>query len=99
MMSLSLQKHYIQKRVIVYNYKKENGCYVCGEKDPIVLDLHHTNNDKISDLKYKNGRSGKRQFYQLSWDKLYSEMEKCKVICANCHRKEHYWNTHKKGII
>lgn len=31
--------------------KSQKGCAVCGEKDPIVLELHHTNNDKHERLK------------------------------------------------
>ena len=28
--------------------------------------------------------------YGYSKDKLRDEMDKCELLCANCHRKEHY---------
>lgn len=64
------------------NIKHNFGCSVCGENDPNVLIFHHINpNEKktcVSNLIRGN-----------DIDKLLEEMNKCIVLCANCHIKEH----------
>jgi hypothetical protein len=55
----------------------------CGESDHRVLDFHHRDSkDKmfnISDFRHRVG-----------FVKLDAEMRKCVLVCANCHRIEHY---------
>lgn len=67
------------------NFKSDKYCVICGENHPATLDFHHKNPEN----KYKsvanlvvNGSSIK---------KIKSEIEKCIIICSNCHRKLH-WN-------
>jgi hypothetical protein len=57
-------------------------CSKCGyNKCLAALDFHHINpNDKDSD--YTNWR--------MSFDKLKTELDKCVLLCANCHREEHH---------
>lgn len=73
-------KEYIKKYILE---KKSNGCYICGEKDPICLDFHHLKNKEynISDL-----------IKSQCLNKIKTELKKCIVLCANCHRKVHYYN-------
>jgi hypothetical protein len=55
----------------------------CHESDPCCLEFHHLNpNTKDFDL-----ASAARQGY--SWDRLMKEVDKCAVLCSNCHRKLH----------
>ena len=65
-------------------YKAEKGCAICGDKRAWVLDLHHRDSDDkdrgISQMIAKN----------ITWDKIQAEMDKCDVLCANCHRDYHY---------
>lgn len=61
-------------------YKIHRGCAECGENHPAVLDLHHTD-PAVKDL-HPSGASGRKIFYE--------EVEKCIVLCSNCHRKLHY---------
>lgn len=57
-------------------------CKNCGNEDFRVLEFHH-NRDK--DFVISNAAiSG------FSIEKIKSEIEKCDVLCANCHRIEHY---------
>lgn len=60
---------------------KGGKCTRCGLKDdPCVYDFHHLN------PKEKEFSLGKRN---LSFDKIKDELDKCVLLCANCHRKEH----------
>ena len=66
---------------------KENmSCIICGESDPACLDfLHLVSSQKeyeISDL-------------VLSKEKMREELKKCVPVCANCHRKIHYYGADK----
>ncbi len=68
-------------RVFVSRYKRLCGCYVCREKEPAVLDLHHK--DPVT----KDGDPSAMLGY--STKRLKEEIRKCVVLCANCHRKVH----------
>ena len=72
---------YKKKRTIINSYK-ECGCVICGEKEPVCLDFHHINpSDKNFDI-------GK-QFHIKATETIIKEIDKCVVLCANCHRKVH----------
>ena len=65
-------------RDILYQIKRNNPCS-CGENDIRCLDFHHDGN-KDSCLAYVINKG---------WgiDRLVAEIEKCYVVCSNCHRK------------
>jgi hypothetical protein len=63
----------------VKEFKAAKGCAHCEETDPICLELHHTD-PTVKDL-HPSAAGGRKMFYK--------EAEKCIVLCANCHRKEH----------
>lgn len=53
---------------------------ICNEKCPYVLDYHHIDKgDPVS-----------RSIGYGSIKKVEEEINKCIVVCANCHRKIHY---------
>lgn len=63
-------------------YKVEKGCKYCPEKlPPRCLHFHHR------DPKTKEFNIS--QSVKVSWGKLKREVEKCDVVCANCHAKLH----------
>ena len=70
-----------RKREYAENYKKDHPCS-CGETDPRCLIFHHkkpsSKEAKVSSL------------YNKSWDRMKIEIEKCTVMCANCHILFHY---------
>lgn len=69
-------------RAKVAKYKSERGCRDCGTTDHRVLDLHHRNGtDKEAAVS--------QMLYRYSWKRIVAEMDKCDVLCANCHRIEH----------
>jgi|SRR5205085_1266262 len=68
-------------------YKESLGCEVCGETHPACLEFHHIN------PKEKRFSVGRLNDY-LSVRLMKSEIAKCRLLCANCHRKEH-WSAHQ----
>lgn len=66
----------------VLNYKKDSKCSDCGltgEKHPEVLDFDHTGKDKEFNV-------SEFRFLTSSINKVKKEIEKCDVVCSNCHR-------------
>jgi DNA-binding CsgD family transcriptional regulator len=58
-------------------------CMKCGYNKCIwVLEFHHRN------PKEKEFAIGK--YFSRSWEKLKKELDKCDLLCANCHREKHF---------
>lgn len=58
---------------------KGGKCQICGYKHyQGALDLHH-----IKDKEFGIGDKG----YTRSWEKVRNELDKCILVCANCHRE------------
>lgn len=65
----------------IFNYKKNRCCTDCGfsNKDfPEVLDFDH--------LRGKSFSIGAWSKSVLSIERVKKEIEKCELVCANCHR-------------
>jgi len=72
---LNLEKFNIVKNSLI--------CSICGENDPVVIDLHHLDpsiKETLVRVKAANGQS---------WSNVVKEFEKCVPLCSNCHRKVH----------
>lgn len=70
----------IKEKAIAY---KGGCCACCGyNKFYGALEFHHT------DPTQKDVDWGKLRL--RSWDKITSELDKCVMLCANCHREEHH---------
>jgi len=77
-------KRWADKKVEEFKELKANlQCARCGENHIACLEFHHTDPTK------KEGNVS-QMAKKLSTKKLLEEIEKCIVLCANCHRKEHY---------
>jgi hypothetical protein len=63
-------------------HKSSLGCRRCGEADGCCLDFHHVGDQK-EDAINKLVRDG----YSVA--AIRTEMDRCVVLCANCHRKQH----------
>ncbi len=56
-------------------------CQICGyQKYQGALELHHINK---SEKGFGIGDKG----YTRSWEKVKAELNKCILLCANCHRE------------
>jgi len=77
----------VQKRTRVTNKKLKieyllaHPCVDCGNTDTRVLDFDH-----LRDKKEKVSK----MLSSYTWAKVYEEIEKCEVRCANCHRIKHF---------
>jgi len=66
---------------------KGGKCQICGyDKCLAALDFHH-----IDPTQKDFGISAKG--YTRSWEKVKLEVDKCVLICANCHREIHYYES------
>jgi len=73
-----------ETRSAINAYKVEHGCCVCGyKKCASAIHFHHD-------------RPGEKEFtlatavvHKMSFDKILDEMEKCALLCANCHAEVH----------
>jgi hypothetical protein len=64
---------------------KGGACEHCGGVfHPVLYDFHHTNPEEKS---FSIGEHLNR-----SWEALTTEVDKCLLLCAHCHRMEHYNN-------
>ena len=66
-----------------YEYRNELKCARCPESDPNCIDFHHRNP--------KEKESSPVSMVSSTWskEKILTEIAKCDILCANCHRKEH----------
>jgi hypothetical protein len=71
----------IEARRYLESVRRSSKCVDCGESNPIVLQFHHRDGkDKYAINMYC--RSGVNH--------LKKELEKCDVLCANCHLIRHH---------
>jgi hypothetical protein len=88
-----LAKVYERKAAIheyIQGIKNQLYCADCGERHPAALQFHHLNSE---DKTFSIGKAVNRGF---SLDRIKKEMQKCVVLCANCHAIRHY-NMQKKN--
>ena len=77
-----------EKKAATYEYvqhiKSQLRCADCGERHPATLQFHHPNSEdkefNVADA-VRNG---------ISLDRIKKEIDKCIVLCANCHAIRHY---------
>lgn len=74
---------YAKRKQRLRDLKAGLACKRCGFNDPRALDFHHRDPaDKAFQISTKA--------WQVSEERLMAEVAKCDVLCANCHRIEHY---------
>jgi hypothetical protein len=77
---------YAQIKINMLEYKKIKCCSKCGySKLNAALEFHHTD-----PLQKEFLISSYRGSVTSISDKFKKELDKCIVLCANCHRDEHY---------
>lgn len=77
-------RSYLEKRRFLIKYKNRK-CADCGIKYPFyVMDLDHR------DFRSKVNNVSSMFTHNWSLDKIKTEVKKCDVVCANCHRIRTY---------
>ena len=76
-------KHYERNQNILYQIRAESVCD-CGMSDHRCMMLHHVDPDEKI---YSMG-----SYTRKSVEMLVREIEKCKIMCANCHTILHVEN-------
>ncbi len=69
-------------RIRLYKYLESHPCVQCGETDPIVLEFDHIHQSSKTIAISNAVCNG------WSWRRIVTEIEKCQVLCANCHRRK-----------
>jgi hypothetical protein len=62
-------------------YLSDKSCTLCGESDRRVLDFDHIE-PSLKSFGIAQGITN-----GLTWERLLLEIDKCRILCANCHRK------------
>lgn len=75
---LSSKKRRRRSEEKLIEYLNNNPCADCGEKNILVLEFDHLRN------KYKS--IGVLMSNYTSWETIEKEIQKCDVVCSNCHR-------------
>ncbi len=87
---LAVKANLERKKKWYRDYKESQGCMDCGNKFPYyVLDLDHR------DPSTKTINPAQMIIDGWSIDRMKVEIEKCDVVCANCHRHR----THLRGLM
>ena len=77
-------------RAYIQNVKSESKCKHCPENHPACLSFHHRDGEK----KLFNVGDAAREGLGLS--RVMEEIQKCDILCHNCHAKFHYEKDRKK---
>ena len=77
-----VRRHALRRKAWIDAFKLSKGCFDCGYKaHPEALEFDHVRGVKCFEL-------GTRK--RLAMERVMAEIEKCDVVCANCHRVRTY---------
>jgi len=76
------QRRYVNNKEKIALYKLRRGCSECGyDSVADALEFHHTNpSEKEMELSVS-------QIMREGWNNAMDEIEKCVILCSNCHRE------------
>ena len=86
-----MKERYHSKKEEIREVKKQLSCVKCGYNKCVeALDFHHINPQE------KESTVARMIANSYGIEKAFEEMEKCVVLCANCHREFHYLEKEQK---
>lgn len=77
-----------RNREFLKNYRESHPCETCKESHIACLDFHHRDPQEKEIEVSIMVRKG------MSLERIMKEIEKCMVLCRNCHAKLHYQERH-----
>ena len=81
-----MKQKYQQNKNAIQEMKSNRGCIKCGDTRGYVLDYHHINPEE---KKEGIARMTSNHYSNLNKE-ILDEINKCVVMCANCHKEWHY---------
>ena len=88
-----VKEKYQERKGKVNEFKSQEGCQKCGDKRSYVLDYHHI------DPQTKEATIARITSNNNKMNDIQKEIEKCVILCANCHREYHYFKNNLNKII
>ena len=86
-----VNKKYKENRDYANSLKSQ--CSICGyDRNTAALEWHHPDDNKEYNINTLTRRALSNK------DKLLKELEKCVLVCANCHREIHNPHLNKKKV-
>lgn len=79
-----IKERLLRIKTKLQEYKSTLKCEICGENHLACIDFHHLDPSK------KERGISRTVFRGWNWERIYKEIEKCRVLCSNCHKKLHY---------
>lgn len=76
---LKRKVQYTNNKQKLYEFLQNKSCQTCKNSNIKVLEFHHHDQNK-------EGNVGSL-VYKVKWEKVQKEIDKCSILCANCHRK------------
>jgi hypothetical protein len=67
----------LERTRLLLEFFETHPCVDCGETNPVVLEFDH-----LRDKSFSIGG----ELTTRTWQAILDEIEKCEVVCANCHR-------------
>lgn len=80
-----MKKQYAFKKNKLEEQKSQMKCAKCGESRGYVLDFHHI------DPAQKENTIARMTSNKSNLNDIQKEVDKCIVLCANCHREFHHF--------
>ena len=82
--SMYVKRKYQERKGAIGDVKASIGCAKCGDVRSYVLDFHHKDSS-IKDANIARMTSNKNRL-----EDIQKEIDKCVVLCSNCHREFHH---------
>lgn len=82
---------YYAKRREIMNALKSGPCADCGiQYPPYAMDFDHVRGEKTIHV-------GSSKMFHSPLDRVIEEIEKCDLVCSNCHRIRTHNRKHKEA--